>query len=85
MKQFNVKNTVEAIQFDGSNSSEIIDILGFIPTKIVNEGTDEVFIHFHGREPYDINIGDWLVKGITGLFFAVTEKYFNEHYEERTT
>lgn len=71
--------TIEAIQWLGTNLSEIDDFVG---GSIANKGTTLV-IHTL-EEDMEASIGDYIIKGVKGEFYPCKPDIFAKTYEEVT-
>ena len=71
--------TIEAIQWLGTNLSEIDDFVG---GSIANKGTTLVIHTLEGN--MKANIGDYIIKGINGEFYPCKPDIFDKTYEKVT-
>lgn len=69
---------VEAIQFTGTNLPEVQQFI----TVHITSLTDGTFYIVTPENILHVAINDFIVKGIRGNFFPVTELEFKELYEE---
>lgn len=70
---------VEALQWDGVNSSDILD---FITTGCeVNTRTRVVTIPTP-EGSMKAQVGDWIIKGVMGEFYPCKDGVFTQTYEE---
>jgi len=68
--------TIEAIQYDGTNSTEIADFVG--PAYIDNRRIP-VISTLEGD--MGVNSGDWVIKGVKGEFYPCKPNIFDSTYE----
>lgn len=71
--------TIEAIQWLGTNLSEIDDFVG---RSIANKGTTLVIHTLEGD--MEASIGDYIIKGVNGEFYPCKPDIFDKTYEEVT-
>lgn len=71
--------TIEAIQWDVNNLSEIDNFMGGI---VENEGTTLVIHTLEGD--MKASIGDYIIKGVNGEFYPCKPDIFDKTYEEVT-
>ena len=69
--------TIEAIQWLGTNLSEIDDCVG---ESIANKGTTLVIHTLEGD--MEASIGDYIIKGVKGEFYPCKPDIFLATYEE---
>ena len=69
--------TIEAIQWLGTNLSEIDDFVG---GSIANKGTTLVIHTLEGD--MEASIGDYIIKGVKGEFYPCKPDIFAKTYEE---
>ncbi len=67
--------TVKAIQYDGTNSAEIISIIGYDPTVSEANGVWETNDGMYGA--VTVNVGDWYV--MDGSWFTTEENFRGRH------
>lgn len=69
--------TIEAIQWLGTNLSEIDDFVG---ESITNKGTTLIIHTLEGD--MEASIGDYIIKGVKGEFYPCKPDIFLATYEE---
>jgi hypothetical protein len=70
---------IEAIQWLGTNLSEIDDFIG---ESITNKGTTLIIYTLEGD--MKASIGDYIIKGVNGEFYPCKPDIFDKTYEEVT-
>lgn len=90
MKQYRKKPvTIEAVQFDGLNPTEIKDFVGEnCEVEIYdNEVTPPIaFIVIHTLEgDMEVSKGDYVIKGVKGEFYPCKPDIFEQTYESAET
>lgn len=69
---------VEAIQFDGKNSAEILDFVGERATYIQGDNS----VHIWTLEGvHKADVGDFIIKGVAGEFYPCKPDIFEKTYE----
>jgi hypothetical protein len=77
---------VEAMQFNGDNSSMIAEFMKqitrttYFPDENNPSGRKTIIIHTLEGD-MEANIGDWIIKGIKGEFYPCKSDIFAETYE----
>lgn len=64
------------VKFDGENVQEIENF-----TKgMFRRNRESWALDHRDKGPDEVNIGDWILQGVTGLFFVVSGDEFDEAY-----
>ena len=88
VKKYVTKEPLEAIQFDGTNTTEVIE---FFNKNWSSDGTayNRVFmdvqsirVELHGGGEHIISKQEWLVKNCDGSFTIIADEDFQADFEE---
>jgi hypothetical protein len=69
---------IEAIQWEGSQPSlvKVVKFLGYVP-----EGKAGVLVIPTLEGNHNVNVGDWIIKGVKGEFYPCKPDIFEQTYE----
>jgi hypothetical protein len=85
IKRFRPRVTVEAIQYDGTNATELIEWAGDWIIHTIPDDTD-LWLSVPPVGIDRVVVGDWIIRGTTGGFFSRSAEQFAKDYspEPRT-
>ena len=76
---------IEAVQWNGDNVSEILDFVGHLDIRLINQEVDETIrteLYINTLEgTMRASEGDWIIKGVQGEFYSCKPDIFEETYE----
>lgn len=85
MKNYRKKPVViQAIQFDGSNSGEILAAIGNAQdaTRMFESGSNDPILVIHTLEgSMTVSKNDWVIKGVKGEYYPCKPDIFEATYE----
>lgn len=71
---------IEAAQWNGANSSEILVFMKDLKDTVIDTGTKKVYITtLEGTMSADV--GDYIIKGVQGEFYPCKPDIFEQTYE----
>ncbi len=72
---------IEAVRWTGDNLPEIAELTQGSKEVQADSASSHLFVHtLEGR--MRCSVGDWLIKGVEGGFYAVANEEFQGSYEE---
>lgn len=80
-KKFLKQVEVKAIQYNGTNRSEVVE-LAYNCAEVLVALPNHVFVLSLFKETMFVELNDWLVKETDGKFYIVKPKMFNMEYDE---
>ena len=86
MKRYVTSVEVEAVQWTGEDSSyqEILELLNHTSERKISPFSPSLktlFIEIDKKYSLTLSLGGYLIRGVTGQYFIMSEEEFNEYYK----